>query len=97
MIANDSIMDSASNAFSKYESLTGATEDNATGLLKISTANYAKLESLFFNIGSSSYELTKDAQTWPRALNTAIGGSASSIYLVVADVCSISSCIMCLF
>ncbi|KAI5119245.1 hypothetical protein M0805_008796 [Coniferiporia weirii] len=76
----------ASDAFSRYTSLTKATEDETTGLLKITTANYANLQSLFFKIGSTSYELTKNAQTWPRALNTAIGGTSSSIYLVVADI-----------
>ncbi|KAI5119244.1 hypothetical protein M0805_008795 [Coniferiporia weirii] len=76
----------ASDAFSKYTSATGASEDETTGLLKISTANYASLESLFFKIGGASFELTKNAQTWPRALNTAIGGSSGSIYLVVADI-----------
>jgi hypothetical protein len=33
-----------------------------------------------------SYELTANAQIWPRSLNTAIGGTASGIYLVVADI-----------
>ena len=78
----------ASDAFSRYRSLTGATEDASTGLLRITTANYANLQSLFFNIGSQSYEFTKNAQTWPRSLNTAIGGSSSAIYLIVADVSS---------
>lgn len=75
----------ATDAFSRYRSLTGATEDATTGLLRITTANYANLQSLFFNVGSQSYEFTKNAQTWPRSLNTAIGGSSSSIYLIVAD------------
>ncbi|KAI5120042.1 hypothetical protein M0805_000292 [Coniferiporia weirii] len=75
----------ASDAFSRYTSLTQATEDETTGLLKITTANYANLQSLFFNIGSTSYELTKNAQTWPRTLNTMIRGTADSIYLIVAD------------
>ncbi|PAV14862.1 acid protease [Pyrrhoderma noxium] len=80
----------ASDAFSRYRSLTGATEDASTGLLRITTANYANLQSLFFNIGSQSYEFTKNAQTWPRSLNTAIGGSSSAIYLIVADLGSSS-------
>jgi hypothetical protein len=29
--------------------------------------------------------LSPNAQIWPRALNTAIGGDADAIYLVVAD------------
>ena len=52
----------ASDAFATYRSLTGAVEDNATGLLRISSANYANLQSLFFNVGGTSYEFTKNAQ-----------------------------------
>ncbi|KAL5501257.1 hypothetical protein ACEPAH_9644 [Sanghuangporus vaninii] len=75
----------ATDAFNRYVSLTGAVQDNATGLLRISSANYANLQSLFLNVGGTSYEFTANAQTWPRALNTAIGGSSNSIYLIVAD------------
>ena len=32
-----------------------------------------------------SFELTPNAQIWPRSLNTAIGGTAGSIYLIVTD------------
>lgn len=31
------------------------------------------------------FELTANAQTWPRSLNTAIGGRSDRIYLVVND------------
>ncbi|THH06187.1 hypothetical protein EW145_g4261 [Phellinidium pouzarii] len=75
----------ATDAFNTYTSLTKATEDDTTGLLTITTANYANLQSLFFNIGGTSFEFTKNAQTWPRALNTAIGGSAESIFLIVSS------------
>ncbi|KAI0059467.1 family A1 protease [Artomyces pyxidatus] len=76
----------ATNAFKKYESATGATLDNETGLLKISTANFNKLSNLVFTVGSNSFTLTPNAQIWPRSLNTAIGGNANSIYLVVNDI-----------
>ena len=62
-----------------------ATLDNATGLLKISSTNYASLQSLFFNIGGQTFEWTKNAQIWPRALNSQLGGEANGIYLVAAD------------
>ncbi|KAJ3866140.1 aspartic peptidase domain-containing protein [Lentinula novae-zelandiae] len=71
--------------FNKYIKATGATLDNATGLYKITTAQYDALENLVFTIGGTEFSLTPNAQIWPRSLNTAIGGSASSIYLVVAD------------
>ncbi|KAL5513781.1 hypothetical protein ACEPAH_4182 [Sanghuangporus vaninii] len=73
------------DAFNTYTSLTGATEDATTGLLSISPENYANLQSLFFNIGGTTFEFTKNAQTWPRSLNTDIGGSADDIFLVLAD------------
>ncbi|KAK0455872.1 aspartic peptidase A1 [Armillaria borealis] len=76
----------ASNAFTKYKSATGATLDSSTGLLRITSAQYAKLSSLFFNINGVSYELTPNAQIWPRSLNTEIGGSSSAIYLIVNDI-----------
>ena len=31
------------------------------------------------------FELTANAQIWPRSLNTPIGGTAGDIYLIVAD------------
>ncbi len=33
-----------------------------------------------------TYELTANAQIWPRALNSAIGGNANSVYLIVGDI-----------
>jgi len=37
-----------------------------------------------------TYELTPNAQIWPRALNTAQGGSPNSVYLIVNDIDSVS-------
>ncbi|KAG6817907.1 hypothetical protein H0H87_012375 [Tephrocybe sp. NHM501043] len=74
---------------------TGAVPDNNTGLLRITSAQLANLKSLFFTINGVSaklglnvlvtYEFTANAQLWPRALNTAIGGTANNIYLIVGD------------
>ncbi|PPQ71025.1 hypothetical protein CVT26_011490 [Gymnopilus dilepis] len=75
----------ATNGFNKYKSATGATLDNNTGLLTISSSNFNKLQSLFFTAGGTTFELTANAQIWPRALNTDIGGSSSKIYLITAD------------
>ncbi|KAJ3856525.1 family A1 protease [Lentinula lateritia] len=71
--------------FNKYIKATGATLDPVTGLYKITTAQYNALENLVFTIGGTEFSLTPNAQIWPRSLNTDIGGRASSIYLVVAD------------
>ncbi|KAI9450421.1 aspartic peptidase A1 [Lactarius psammicola] len=75
----------ATDAFDRYKSATGATLDDTTGLLQITSAQFRHLRPLFFIAGGRSFELTANAQIWPRALNTQIGGSSGSIYLVVAD------------
>ncbi|PPQ91159.1 hypothetical protein CVT25_003037 [Psilocybe cyanescens] len=75
----------ATNGFKKYQTATKATTDAATGMLKVSTANFNALQSLFFVANGATFELTANAQIWPRALNADIGGVAGSIYLIVAD------------
>jgi len=76
----------ASDAFATYQDLTGAVPDENTGLLSLTPAQFASLQSLFFNIGGTFFEFTPNAQIWPRALNTAIGGTADGIYLIVGDI-----------
>ncbi|EKM61875.1 uncharacterized protein PHACADRAFT_248776 [Phanerochaete carnosa HHB-10118-sp] len=75
----------ASDAFATYEGLTGGVMDETTGLLMITPTQFANLQSLFFNIGGTAFELTPNAQIFPRALNTAIGGSADDIFLIVGN------------
>lgn len=41
----------ASDALQKYKSLTGAVEDETTGLLKLNVPQFTLLQSLFFRIG----------------------------------------------
>ncbi|EJU06274.1 family A1 protease [Dacryopinax primogenitus] len=69
--------------YNSYVSATGATLDENTGLLTV--ASESDLQSLYFTIGGTEYELTANAQIWPRDLNTLIGGTANKIYLVVAS------------
>ncbi|KAG0700687.1 aspartic peptidase domain-containing protein [Suillus ampliporus] len=76
----------ATDAFDKYQSATGATLDTDTGLLGITLPKYDALKNLDFNIGKTVYSLTPNGQIWPRSLNTYIGGSSSSIYLIVNDI-----------
>jgi len=75
----------ASNAFSLYEKATGGVLDENTGLLRLTTAQFNSLQSLFFDINGVEFELTANAQAWPRALNADIGGVAGDIYLIVND------------
>ncbi|KAI0675925.1 aspartic peptidase A1 [Trametes maxima] len=76
----------ATDALEAYTSATGAVFDPITGLLRLTPAQFASIESLFFTIGGVVFEFTANAQIWPRALNTAIGGSADYIYLVLGDI-----------
>ncbi|KAG2355984.1 aspartic peptidase domain-containing protein [Suillus spraguei] len=73
------------DAFNKYQSATGATLDESTGFLKISSDQYSQLSSLHFNTGGVTYELTPNGQIWPRSLNSAINGATDGIYLVIGD------------
>ncbi len=78
----------ATDAFNRYKASTGATLDRNTGLLSITSEQYGRLQNLVFTIGGTRFELTPNAQIWPRALNSYIGGTRDGIYLVVADVSS---------
>ncbi|KAH7913162.1 acid protease [Hygrophoropsis aurantiaca] len=75
----------ATDAYDAYVAATGAVADQATGLLKITPAQYGALSPLTMNIGGQKYPLSPNAQIWPRALNTDIGGQTDAIYLIVAD------------
>jgi cathepsin E len=74
------------DAFQRYSAATGAVLDSATGLLRITPAQYANLQSLFFTAGGTTFELTANAQIWPRELNSFIGGTTGYIYLVCNDI-----------
>ena len=73
------------DAFDRYKQATGGVPDDFTGLLKISSTQYSNLKPLDFIIEGRTFSLTANAQIWPRSLNTYIGGSSNSIYLIVAD------------
>jgi len=75
----------ATDAFQNYQQATGATLDRTTGLLKLTASEFENLQSLFFNVGGVQYELTPNAQIWPRELNSQLGGTDGNIYLVVSD------------
>ncbi|KAJ3729238.1 putative aspartic protease [Lentinula raphanica] len=80
----------ADDAFDAYKAATGASMDQATGLLKLTSQQFEKLQSLNFEIGDTTFELTPNAQIWPRALNSALGGDSDSIYTVFASMGEIS-------
>ncbi|TFL03665.1 aspartic peptidase A1 [Pterulicium gracile] len=76
----------SSDAFTRYRNATGAVLDFNTGLLRITPAQFANLQSMFFTINGVTYEFTANAQIWPRALNEVIGGLPSFIYLITASI-----------
>ncbi|KAJ7263179.1 acid protease [Mycena haematopus] len=75
----------ATDAFQAYQQATGATADSTTGLLTVTQDQFDNMQSLFFQIGDQTLELTPNAQIWPRALNSTLGGEEGNIYLIVAD------------
>ncbi|KAK0202058.1 acid protease [Desarmillaria ectypa] len=75
----------SSGAFKKYTTATGAKMDESTGLLSVTEAQFKKMKNLSFKIGSNTFDMTPNAQIWPRSLNTMMGGKADGIYLIVAD------------
>jgi len=75
----------ATDAFQAYQQATGATLDSGTGHLTVTQEQFDKMQSLYFNIGNSTFELTPNAQTWPRALNGLLDGDADAIHLVVGN------------
>jgi cathepsin E len=74
------------DAYNSYASATGGVLNKKTGLLSITPDQYDNLQSLFFDIGGVTYEITKNAQIFPRALNKFIGGKKHGIYLIVQDI-----------
>ncbi|KAG6325936.1 hypothetical protein ID866_13153, partial [Astraeus odoratus] len=68
-----------------YQRASGATLDQDTGLLTLTQQQYDKLQSLYFNIGGTTLEFTPNAQIWPRALNSILGGDPNKIYLITSD------------
>ena len=78
------------DGFIRYQIATGAILDIETGLLRITSTQFNRLQSLFFEAGGATFELTANAQIWPRALNTHIGGTSNGIYLIVNDMKSFS-------
>lgn len=57
------------DGYAAYQQATGAVlDDQGTGLLKITQAQYDNLQNLDFEIGGVTYTLTPNAQIWPVSL-----------------------------
>lgn len=71
------------SGFAEYKKKTGAVEKQ--GLLVLNAAQYQKLESMWFTIGGKDFEITKDAQLWPRSQNKQEGFADDDYVLCIAD------------
>ncbi|KAH9984614.1 hypothetical protein BJV77DRAFT_965973 [Russula vinacea] len=70
---------SPAGVLTSLDNITAGIIDSRTTLFLPST-EVLKPQSLFFTIGDRTFELTANAQIWPRALNEFIGGARG--YLV---------------
>ena len=50
LVLGTSLIQIATDAFNRYQEVTGGVPDQATTLLKITPAQYANLKSVFFNV-----------------------------------------------
>lgn len=76
----------ASDTYAAYLAATGAVIDTKTGLPSITTQQYESLQSMYFTVGETTYELTANGQLWPRSFNAEIGGDEEAIYLAFSSV-----------
>ncbi|KAI0741299.1 acid protease [Daedaleopsis nitida] len=76
----------ATDAFARYQNGTGAVFDDATGLFRITQAEFENLQSLFFTINGDLRAHPQRPDLPGRALNTAIGGDAGLVYLVIGSI-----------
>ncbi|KAF8214900.1 acid protease [Mycena galopus ATCC 62051] len=72
--------------FQAYKDATGATLDKDSGLLCVNKEQFASMQSMKFKIGEVEYELTPNAQIWPRNQQAQLGNfSADQIPLIFAS------------
>lgn len=74
----------ATNAYSTFLKLTGATRDEATSLPALNSC--AELQSIFLTISGTTFEITVEQYRWPADQYAVIGGDASKCYLGVGDI-----------
>ncbi|KAF8480633.1 aspartic peptidase domain-containing protein [Gautieria morchelliformis] len=59
----------------RYQTATGAVLDNTTGLLRLTTTQFANLQSFSLTPPQTTFELTANAQAWPRSLNSSLAAT----------------------
>lgn len=78
-------MTSTLDAYERYVAATGAVLNKTMDYLYITPAQYDKLQSLYFGVGNRTFELTPNAQIWPRQFNSLINGDPDLIYLIIHE------------
>jgi hypothetical protein len=78
-------------AYDRYRNATGAIFDPTTGFLRIPLDKYTNLKSLFVKIAGKEFELTPNAQIFPRALNGMINDTSDSFYTMINDIGAINT------
>lgn len=76
-------IDLTAAGFADYKKITGAVEKE--GRLVLTEAQYLKLESLWFSWGGHDFEITRDAQLWPRRQNKLEGFADDDYVLIVGS------------
>lgn len=74
-----------SPAFAAYVNATGAVLNQTVGFYSVTPAQFAAMKSLHFRINNNTFDLTPDAQIWPRSKNSEINGTTNGIYLIIVD------------
>ncbi|KFY88343.1 hypothetical protein V500_06414 [Pseudogymnoascus sp. VKM F-4518 (FW-2643)] len=73
----------ASDAYSTFLKLTGATTDQKTSFAVLDSCD--KLESISFDFGGAIFQIPVEQYRWPADQNTVIGGDVNKCYLAVGD------------
>lgn len=74
-------IDLTASGFAEYKKKTGAVEKQ--GYLVLNAAQYQNLESLWFTVDGHDFEITKDAQLWPRRQNKTEGFADDDYVLAI--------------
>lgn len=70
------------DAFSSYQRATGGVIDETTGLLRVTSAQFADLPTLSFNISGTTFELTANAQAWPVRIDVSLTSSVNNEHIL---------------
>ncbi|KAG6815010.1 hypothetical protein H0H93_011301 [Arthromyces matolae] len=79
------------DAYNEYIEAIGAVFDPVVGMPKVNATQAALLQPLYFHINGVPFEMSPNAQSWPRSLNSALYGTSTatqdldSTFLVIVE------------